>query len=271
MNTRWLALFFATALCVAQESPRGSTVALAATEGETTAHVNREVASALAKAVAFEESREWLKARAVYDEILARQADHADAKAGKARTSEVLVAELHYNKYIAEAGRLAAQSKFQAAIRRFNEAMSVRPSYLPHDRDQSLRTALMAQNVPVEVAFKSDGLTWVSIEDFRAPHKLESETVKMLPGDYRILGQRNGYEDVEHMLLVRAGTGAPPAVAIACTVPSSAAVSTNSAEEERLRFEGAYQQRRAVSRAEEAKERALFDEELETIRRRYFP
>jgi hypothetical protein len=85
------------------------------------------------------------------------------------------------------------------------------------DRVQQLQALLMAQNNPVEVTFKSDNETWVQISSFRAPKKFETETIKILPGNYDVIGRRRGYRDVVMLLQVRHGAPAP-VVTVTCNV-----------------------------------------------------
>jgi hypothetical protein len=70
------------------------------------------------------------------------------------------------------------------------------------------------------VAFKSDGKTWFSIENYRLPSQFESSTIKMLPGDYAIIGRRKGYQDVHILLQVRNGVP-PPTVTVVCNYASN--------------------------------------------------
>ena len=88
-----------------------------------------------------------------------------------------------------------------------------------NDRVQQLHVLLMHQNKPVDVTFKSDGSTCVSIQNFRQPEKIETKVIRMLPGDYDIVGRRKGYRDVVMVLQVRNGT-APPTVMVACNISS---------------------------------------------------
>ncbi len=179
------------------------------------------VQKSLARGFEFEKSHQWREAREAYNETLALEPDQPDAKDGYTRTGTVIRALLQYEKFIEAAEQFANKADFQSAIRRFNEAMAVKPSYLVNsDRVQQLHTLLMAQNKPVDVTFKSDNNTWVSIQNFQTPRKFETSVVKMLPGDYQIIGRRKGYRDVEMLLQVRNGTP-PPTVTVACTVSSS--------------------------------------------------
>ena len=46
---------------------------------------------------------------------------------------------------------------------------------------------------------------------------IETRVIKMLPGDYEVVGRRKGYRDVNMLLQVRNGT-TPPVVQVACNV-----------------------------------------------------
>jgi tetratricopeptide (TPR) repeat protein len=178
------------------------------------------VQKALAKAFAYEKEYQWREARDAYNETLELEPDMAEAREGYTRAGTVIRALLQYERYIEAAEVLANKAEFQAAIRRFNEAMAVKPSYLVNsDRVQQLHVLLMAQNKAVDVTFQSDGNTWVSIQNFRAPEKFQSTVIKMLPGDYAVIGRRKGYRDVTMLLQVRNGTKPPP-VTVTCTVSS---------------------------------------------------
>lgn len=176
------------------------------------------VAKALARGFEYEKTYQWQEARDAYNETLQLDPDHGEAKEGYTRVGTVIRALLQYNKYVDAAEQLANKADFQGAIRRFNEAMAVKPSYLVNnDRVQQLHALLMAQNKPVEVTFKSDGNTWVQITNYRAPQKFDTLAIKILPGDYEVIGRRKGYRDVNMLLQVRNGTP-PPEVTIACKV-----------------------------------------------------
>ncbi|MBI5766202.1 MAG: hypothetical protein HZA93_00285 [Verrucomicrobia bacterium] len=168
------------------------------------------VQKSLNKAYAFENERQWVEARDAYAATLKLEPEHADAKDGFIRAGGVIRALLQYKTFVEAARELADKAEFQAAIRRFNDAMAAKPSYLvPDEATERLHQLLMAQNQPVDVTIKSDGRTWVSIANFRAPKQFETETFKILPGNYLVRGMRKGYQDVLLTLQVRAGTRLP--------------------------------------------------------------
>lgn len=178
------------------------------------------VQKSLAKAYAYENQYQWKEARDAYYETLELEPELAEAREGYTRAGTVIRALLQYEKLIEQAEQLANKAEFQAAIRVFNNAMAVKPSYLVNsDRVQQLHNLLMSQNQPVEVTFRSDGETWVSITNFRTPSKFRVATMRILPGDYEVIGRRRGYRDVQMLLQVRNGTP-PPVVTVACEVSS---------------------------------------------------
>lgn len=179
------------------------------------------VQKALAKSFEFEKNYQWREARNAYYETLQLEPDQEEARAGYTRAGTVIRALLQYEGYVQAAEQLANKADFQAAIRRFNEAMAVKPSYLVNsERVNQLHSLLMAQNKPVDVTFKSDGDTWVQITNYRQPSKFDTEVIKILPGDYEIIGRRRGYRDVQMTLQVRNGTP-PPTVTVTCNVSAS--------------------------------------------------
>ena len=174
----------------------------------------------IAKGYAYENEHQWKEARDAYNETMQLEPGQQDAKEGYTRAGTMIRALLEYERRIEVAEQLANKAEFQAAIRRFNEAMAVKPAYLVNsDKVQQLHTMLMSQNQPVEVSFKSDGKTWVSITNFRMLGQIESTSLKILPGDYEIIGRRKGYRDVLMLLQVRNGTN-PPTVTVMCSAPT---------------------------------------------------
>ena len=124
-----------------------------------------------------------------------------------------------FNALLQRARDQTARMEFSAAIRTLNEAMSMKPAEValtPEVREFQAR--LQAQNRPIEVVLMSDGETYVSITNARAPAQFTHSMVKLLPGDYEVVGRRRGYRDASLLLQVR--TDAPaPVVTVACTQP----------------------------------------------------
>lgn len=256
--------------CVSGPTPSSSAPATSPpTEAETARIRQRDAYAAMVRALDFEKTGEWAKARIEFDEALLRDAENPDAKAGKARVSKLVVAQLQFHKYIEASAKAAARGGFQLGVKRFNEALAVKPATVPLDEQTTqLREFLSLQNYPVEVTLESDGRTWVTIAHYRAGKKLEREVIKMIPGDYDFIGRRAGFETVVSRVQVRAGQPAP-VVKVECRTQTTSALVKADEKAERDAELRAFQQALAFSRAEYAKADAFFKEEIENIRKAY--
>jgi tetratricopeptide (TPR) repeat protein len=174
------------------------------------------VQRSLATAYAYENDRQWMDARKAYLTTLEIEPKLDEAEDGLVRTSRMLRVILRYEKLLELAADQAARAEFQPAIRSFNEAISIKPDYIQLTPDQvTVKNLLSAQSKPVGISFVSDGKTWVTISNYKLLGKFKQESVKILPGDYEIVGRRKGYEDVILLLQVRAGSP-PPTVTVVC-------------------------------------------------------
>jgi tetratricopeptide (TPR) repeat protein len=198
--------------------PQKADVQAALKSAKESAH-REAVQKALAKGFAFEKTHQWREARDAYEETLQLEPEQTEAKEGYIRAGVVIRALLNYERLIEVAEQLANKAEFQAALKHFNDAMNAKPSYLEtSERVLQLRALLQQQSRPVEVTFHSDGNTSVSILNFMNPRKIGSnETIRILPGDYQVVGRRKGYRDVQMLLQVRNGTPVPP-VTVICNV-----------------------------------------------------
>jgi TPR repeat protein len=249
------------------------------------------IQGAIARGAEQEKHYQWSKARETYALTLLLDPEHADAKQGYSRVSQMLGALRKSEKYLEAAEKLAAQGDFQGAIAQFNAAMAAKPAYLVTDeRTQKLRDLLVAQSKPVEILLKSDGNTWVQIVNYRGPQKFETSALKILPGDYEALGRRKGYRDVVVPLRVRHGAP-PPEIEVTCTVAATAADEMRSLaaeglpnsvvgrvqdakdrqNQDRLAQERVYQVSLAKARAEAAKANQALVEEIREIEKTYLP
>jgi tetratricopeptide (TPR) repeat protein len=196
--------------------PQKTEVQAALKSAKESAHKDA-VQKALDKGYAYENQHQWKEARDAYSETLQLEPNQPDAREGYIRAGNVIRALLEYERLIDAAEQLANKAEFQAAYRRFNDAMNSKPTYLEaSDRVLQLRALLVQQTQAVEVTFKSDGKTWVSVGAYRAPSQFETATFKIFPGDYQVKGSRRGYRDVNLTLQVRNGTPPPPVV-VECT------------------------------------------------------
>lgn len=168
-----------------------------------------KVSSALARGRDFERAREWRLAQAAYEEALRLDSRNQTAIAGIRRTGDVGRALIRYQRLIELAQVEAVDNlDFQASINYFNEAMSIKPDYLPLGEDaERLKDFLQQQSRPVSLRITSDNRTWVSISGYDHLGQFRDKEVKILPGRYRIVGRRRGFEDVVQQVTIIAGQG----------------------------------------------------------------
>lgn len=168
------------------------------------------------KAIEFENAREWDLAKGAYQEVLDIDPDNEDATEGLLRTGKMIRTLIRYEKMVELALLEARSGDFQSAIRYFNSAMGVKPDYLALNAEaRRLRDFLDEQSKPVRLILVSDDRTWVSIYGYELLGKFDEQTVNILPGRYRIIGRRKGYEDVTIDIQVVAGEPMEPISVVA--------------------------------------------------------
>ena len=159
----------------------------------------------------FEEEYEWSKARDQFNEVLNLDRDNEEALDGLLRTGNMIRVLIRYDNLLEDSRELAQRGEFQKAIADFNQAMAMKPSYLPLDGSaQQLQKMLREQTSPVIVEFISDGKTFVSVSGYEIIGQFEAHRRKFLPGNYRILGRRKGYRNVVLEVRVRSGKQLQP-------------------------------------------------------------
>lgn len=168
-----------------------------------------KVSNGLAKARDFERAREWALAQDAFEEVLDLDPDNETAIEGIRRTGDTIRALIRYEKLIELAQAEAVENlDFQASIAYFNEAMGIKPDYLPLKSEAiKLRNFLEKQSKPVGLELSSDNRTWVSISGYDHLGKFNNKSIKILPGKYRIVGRRKGFEDAVRAVTIIAGEG----------------------------------------------------------------
>ena len=158
----------------------------------------------LSEAYDLEREYEWDKARVAYEELLDLEPDYEDAIEGLIRVGRTVRALLEYEKLLELSEQHLLAADYQSAIRRFNEAMQTKPSYLEITPEAAeMRRLLEVNSKPIDITFVSDTKTWVSITNFRMLGKIKQEMVSLPPGDYEVIGRRKNYQDVMLLLKVR--------------------------------------------------------------------
>ena len=177
-----------------------------------------DITTLVTRAYALEsENRDWEGARVIYQQLIDMEPSLQEAKDGLLRTGKVIRSILRYEKYLEIAAIEAKRLQYQLARQSWDQAMRSKPDYLElTDEAKRLQQHLITQSRPVQVLFISDMATWVSVQGPTAkkPTKLKESTMNLLPGDYRIIGRKKGYEDIQYRLQVRGGVAQSPLTVI---------------------------------------------------------
>ena len=169
------------------------------------------ISAALNKAHNYEKAYDWYKARDAYQEVLDIESGHEEATEGLVNAGKLVRAILRFENFLELAEEKAVKGEFQEAIYDFNEAMALKPDYLPLGSNaRRLQQILKEQSQPVEIVFTSDGSTWVSIAGYKMLGKFKGDySENFLPGNYRVIGRRKGYQDILFEVRVRSGRQLP--------------------------------------------------------------
>jgi tetratricopeptide (TPR) repeat protein len=177
-----------------------------------------DITTLVTRAYALEsENRDWEGARLIYQQLNDMEPNLQEAKDGLLRTGKVIRSILRFEKYLEIAAIEAKRLQYQLARQSWDQAMRSKPDYLElTDEAKRLQQHLITQSRPVQVLFISDMATWVSVQGPTAkkPTKLKESTMNLLPGDYRIIGRKKGYEDIQYRLQVRGGVAQSPLTVI---------------------------------------------------------
>jgi hypothetical protein len=193
---------------------RAQHVTAARTDGAIAEVQSRAAGGAVLSA---EEQARLAQERAYQQALAKKRVEEAKDRAAFDSSTYQLDPATRFNLLLQRAREQAARADFGAAVRTFNEAMTIKPADVPVSPEAlELQAVLQTQNKPVDVTLISDGETFVSVTNARRPAKFINAVVSLLPGDYEIVGRRRGYRDVRTRLQVRADAPVP-AVSVICT------------------------------------------------------
>lgn len=173
------------------------------------------------KVIAPEIDGERLAEERAYHQNLARtRAREAKERAEFELAQHTRDAAEKFRLAIERARQLAANAEFQAARNTLEQALKIKPADEPvPETVTELQRVLAAQGAASDVSLLSDGVTLVSISNVRPPAQFTTLSVKLMPGDYEVVGRRAGFREVRIPLQVRGGMP-PPVLSVVCSVPA---------------------------------------------------
>jgi tetratricopeptide (TPR) repeat protein len=171
------------------------------------------------RALDLEDAEKWHEAAGEYDSALKIDPMIRFAQEGKRRctTRAILTDRIDY--HLAHPGRLSSDRVYEEAQEVLLEAEEVvePPVGLQH-RTQSLDRLLKAAATPVRVWLESDDLTEVTVYHVGRLGTFRRRELVLRPGNYTVVGSREGYRDVRRTLVVIAGAEPAP-MTVRCEEP----------------------------------------------------
>jgi Tfp pilus assembly protein PilF len=162
-------------------------------------------------------SEDWEAADASYRRILTIDATVKSAQQQHALVKRRLKLDQALQNTIADPLRLSSDPVYKAATALLDKARQERPRGARlAGQIATLSSQLDQSQQLLSVALNSDGLTDVILLKVARLGRFSDKTLQLKPGNYTLLGSRDGYRDVRVQFSVRAGQ-APPSLGISCT------------------------------------------------------
>lgn len=182
-------------------------------------HRNRQNAADLATGTELEAAERWEEAVAHYRAVLERDAGLLFAQEGLSRSERRLELDRELADYQARPERLTAPAVRQAAQRALARGSATDTGDgSPRLRSQLewLRGRLAVLSEPVRVELTSDNNTEVRVVQVGELGRFETRELALPPGQYTVIGRREGFRDVRLELNIEPGQRTA-ALAVLCT------------------------------------------------------
>lgn len=174
-------------------------------------------AADLAAGVALEQQERWADAVKHYQQVLQRDAALRFATDGVARSERRAALDRELQDYLDRPARLTAAAVRAAAVRAMARAEATTPrTPRLEGQMQALREQLSTLDAPVRVEIASDNSTRVSLAPLGDLGTFRIRELDLPPGQYVVIGQRDGFRDVRHELSIAPGQQRA-ALSVQCT------------------------------------------------------
>ncbi len=151
----------------------------------------------LGKAQKAERAEQWKQAAANYGSALKIDPRLSSASAAKRIAENRHRLNVQLVAYIARPDRLSTVAVYDEASRILDNALTITsPGKMLQRQIADLSRALTLARTPVAINFRSDNVTTVTIFRIGAIGSFDNREVSLLPGQYTVVGKRDGYRDV---------------------------------------------------------------------------
>lgn len=171
------------------------------------------------KAIALEEQERWREAAEHYKAVLSVDPNIQFARDGKSRSLEFGQLNVAFDRFLTQPSRLASEEpmKFATGLLAQTSALDSKGPKLA-EKIVRLENLIEKAKTPVKVLLQSDNQTEVLVYKVGRFGKFATRELMLRPGNYTVVGRRDGFRDVRHQVAVVAGQNIPPVV-IRCEEP----------------------------------------------------
>lgn len=172
----------------------------------------------LSSATELEENEQWQQALDQYDRLASEDPSLTSARLGRLRTKARVELDTDIKSVLDNPLGLQNQSTWQAAQKTLSDARGIiNPSEQFKQQVFQLESVIKTARTPVIVKLQSDNQTEVEIYRVGLLGTFTEQAMNLNPGNYVIVGKRNGYQDVRVELAID-GSSTEVTVPIICSV-----------------------------------------------------
>jgi len=159
----------------------------------------------------------WSKALDKYNEILFLDTSLLQAQVGVLKSTARLTLSNQLNNYIDNPERLSNKNVYQQALFTKRDAMKIeQPGEKLLQQITSINQLLIQVRIPLLVTIKSDNQTMVTLYRNGKLGRFLAKELSLTPGEYTLVGSRDGYRDVRQAFILHADES-HPTIVIQCS------------------------------------------------------
>ena len=159
-----------------------------------------------AEAQAAERSEDWQRALKSYLAVLNIDKNVQFAARGKERALEQIRIKKRIQFFLTKPDALESDSQLKNAVLLLNEAKEIEPLGTNlTTRIKELEELINIAQTPVKITIESDNLTHVAVYRVGKLGRFSVRELKLRPGTYTVVGNRDGYQDVRQKIVVKPG------------------------------------------------------------------
>jgi tetratricopeptide (TPR) repeat protein len=159
------------------------------------------------------QQEDWSKALDKYNEILLLDKSLLQAQIGVLKSTARLTLSEKLNSYIDNPERLSDKKVYQQAVFAKQDAMKIQqPGGKLLQQINSINQLMAKATMPLLVTIESDNQTMVSLYRNGQLGKFRAKELSLTPGEYTLVGSRDGFRDVRQAFILYADKSHPTIV-----------------------------------------------------------